>query len=264
MIEHRMDRYFTFFLYGKRPSETPAVLEFVDWLTESTCGSDNLHVIARAEGAKRDSKSLIQGSFTEYRGKLDQLALGALNISSLKRTGEGAEFFFRYESPPQGPKTITFSLRLNLWGACERSGVSAELLRATERLFVDHDCLYGYGHPTYYVIPGRFSLIRANSQPGVPRIVDFDYTRYVEDVYRYNYLSQAVVLKIDERRLREDCTRIEVRDILAPGRARFGLAIYLALYSSVDVVRVRDCFRRVLWPEQGANTLALGTSRGDG
>src|SRR5204862_8361779 len=116
-----------------------------------------------------------------------------------------------------------------------------------ERLFVSHDCLYGYGHPTYYVIPGRFSLIRANAQSGVPRIVDFDYAHYIEDVYRYNYLSRSLSFNIDETRLREHYEGIVIKDILSSGGGpRAGLAIYFTADSARNIAWVRDSLRPVL------------------
>lgn len=240
-----MGRYFTFFLHGKKPSESQAILEFVDWLVQSTNPDGALQVIARREG--EDLKSSIQGGFAERRSQLNGVALAALNVSSLKYTNAGSEFFFRYESGPGGPKTITFSLRSDLWAACERNAVSAQLRAAAERLFVSHDCLYGYGHPTHYIIPGRFSLIRAGLQPRVPRIVDFDYSRYIEDVYRYNYLSRLVLTAIDETQLRK-IEGIEVKDMFDNTEAPAGLAIYLVDDSGANVARLRECLHPVLWP----------------
>src|SRR3954447_19500828 len=101
-----MERYFTFFLYGKQPSELQAILEFVDWLAQSTTGTDELYIIAREAREKEGAQQQIQGGFAEYRTKLDRLSLGILSVSSLKRTRAGAEIFFRYESAPDGSKTI--------------------------------------------------------------------------------------------------------------------------------------------------------------
>jgi hypothetical protein len=251
-----MERYFTFFLYGKKPSESQAILEFVDWLVQSTTRDGSLHVIARAKG--EDLKTSIQGGFAECRNKLNSLSLAALNVTSLKRTNAGSEIFFRYESGPEGPKTITYSLRSDLWEAYEQIGFSAQLLTVTEHLFVSHGCLYGCGHSTHYVIPGRFSLIRGNSQSGVPRIVDFDYTRYIEDIYRYNYVSGPLLAAIDEARLRKH-EGIDVRDIFNDAGLRAGLAIYLADESSMNVAWARDCLQSVLWtaPVPNIHPLAM-------
>ena len=249
-----MERYFTFFLYGRKPSEPQAILEFVDWLVQSTNPGGELHVIGRREG--EDLKGAVQGAFAECRSRLNGLPLAVLNVSSLKRTHAGSEFFFRYESGPDGPKTITFSLRSDLWAAYQRSGVAAQLRTATERIFVTHDCLYAYGHPTHYVIPGRFSLIRANAQPGVPRIIDFDYARYIEDIYCYNYLSRLLLPALDEAQFREH-KGIQVKDMLDNGGARAGLAIYLVDDSPANVEWLRHCLQPVLWTGPATNSQPL-------
>lgn len=252
-----MERYFTFFLYGRKPSEPQAILEFVDWLVQSTIGKDELYVVAREIREATGAKQQIQGRFAEYRTKLEQLSLSALSVSSLKRTSNGAEIFFRYESAPDGPKTITFSVRLDLWATYKQSGLSTQLLDATERLFVSHSCLYGYGNATPYTIPGRFSLIRGNSQRDVPRIADFDYDHYIEDVYCYNYLCQALSLRIDESRLRDRYNTVVVRNMLDHGGARCGLAIYLADCSAERIADVTDCLRPVLWTRPGIQPVAI-------
>jgi hypothetical protein len=263
-----MERYFTFFLYSRERPGSEKILRFVDWLVQTVPHDGPLHVIARETQARAGTKFSVQGDFKEYRDKLGKLSLAMFNVSSLHRTRAGTEVFFRFEKTGReaqeasgiqgqalaaGSKTsnafttITFSLRSDIWMAGEQTGLSAHLLAATEELFVAHDCLYGYGHETPFVIAGRFSLIGGNAKAGVPRIVDFDYSRYIEDVYQYNYISESLLRSGDDSNIRTLGNGIECKALKDASGMQKGLGVYLTAYSSRSVERVRECLGPVVW-----------------
>jgi hypothetical protein len=250
-----MNRYFTFFLYSQEPSPKQGMLQFMDWLLQAVPHTGALQLIARELGDGDQTKPLIQGDFADYRRKVDSLELGVLSVSSLQRTKAGSEVFFRYEATGHQPaekhlETITFSVRLDIWGKAGRSGLYPRLRSAIDQLFVERRCLYAYGHETPFVISGRFSLIGGNSRVGAPRIVDFDYTRYIEDVYQCNWIVEGLLPSVDEKNL---CTAAGVECKILPessGR-RKALAIHFIDFTPKNVAAARTYLAPILWSESG-------------
>ena len=141
-----------------------------------------------------------------------------------------------------GLKVFSFSIRQDLF---ERGLVEAQarLCGSSGKLFVAANCVYGFGNPTNWPIAGPFQFVRDNSPQAGRRIVDFDYTSKIEDVYVYNYLSESHLREITN--LDAMCKETAVakcKPLYDNLQRPCGMAVYLKNDSGEDSERRRRVF----------------------
>ena len=259
-----MESYFTFFLCSLEWTEADRVLQFVDWLAETLPLQEKLHLIVRQKESAIKRKPTAAGDFSKFRHLLRELPLESFSLSNRQWPSETTELFVTFENAhytytysgsepqqtevPKAIKIFSFSVRKGIWEGCEKTGASLKVLANVEALFGAINCIYGYGDARVPLITGSPSLIGNRELTQKIRIVDFDYTRYIEKIYRYNYLSSGLLERTGVPvRLRESSSRFQYKDLYDSSGNLRGGAIYLKDLSPPTVQEVTKLLSAVIW-----------------
>lgn len=258
-----MDSYFTFFLCSLKWTETDRIFRFVDWLVGKLPLREKLHLIVRQKESAIKRKPTVSGDFFKFRHLLPELPLAGFSLSNSKWPAETTELFVTFEnvrymyaySGPQprqiemstGVKIFSFSVRKDIWGECERNRASLELLDNLETLFSAINCIYGYGDASVPLIPGGLALIGNREGTRRIRIVDFDYTSFIEKIYQYNYLSTRLLAQTaNPAGLRDANDHFQYKDLHDSSDQVKGAAIYLKKFSSATIRQLTELLGGVI------------------
>jgi len=213
-----MKNYFTFFLCSRdwgAVEETvfPVIQKLLDALLSSRQVQASAQLKSNSAGGP---PRIVSGSYQRLRKDLQPRDLVQLILQVPGQAPGVQEFslFFeniRYQYTPEylrfifsrAPERIEASADLKIFSFSVgydvfRRGLIDVQREMLERMFVDANCVYGFGNPTTWPIAGPFQFVRDNSTQAGRRIVDFDYTSQIEDVYFYNYLSESHLREIVE------------------------------------------------------------------
>jgi hypothetical protein len=262
-----MEDYFTFFFCSLQWTETDRVFRFIDWVTETITLKEKLHLIIRQREEAIKQKPTAAGDFLKLRALLRQLPLETFSLSNRKWAAARTEIFLAFENVhytytyassassepqkvevPNGVKVFSLSLRRDLWQKCQKDGISLRLLEEMEKLFIGLNCIYGYGHEPLPLITGRFCLISNTDVEKKLRVVDFDYARHVEKIYRFNYLSTRLLAQLaTPEKLHELNGDVDYKDLRDSSGQIKGAAIYLKNFSQSVIGRVAASLRPLVW-----------------
>jgi hypothetical protein len=259
-----MEPYFTLFLCGARPVNVEKALNLIDWVEGTGALSPRLLVAGRKIGSAIELKPEIHGDYSEYRKDLKNIPLASLDITCGEWTKAGIELFFHFETKTHtnsrqqgnfseaqsGRVILSLSLRSDVWQHFERMGSDSKYFHYLDHLFVDFNCSYGYVNETPRPIAGSFSLINGGKRSQAPRIIDFDYENYIEEVYRHNYLSLIHLSKLSDRHpselLDQGLERNELLDELGELK---GARISLTQFSPLLLEAVRSYLSPLVWKQ---------------
>jgi hypothetical protein len=260
-----MGRYFTFFQCAYEWSEPGQVLGFVDWLVTSLPRKNQLGLVVRKKPEAGEQEATASGDFNKLRGLLDQLSFESFRLGDRKWETAGTEIFFVFENVhygfvvddakelrkievPRGMKILSLSVRLDVWQRCLTEGIAKALDERVEQLFSGLRCLYGYGTESALPITGRVCLISDGTAQKKLRIMDFDYSQFVEGVFQLNYLSNVHLQKTGPTTsLRQSTRDIECRDLRSRMDEKVGEAIYIKEWTSQAVELSSQFFRPLLF-----------------
>ena len=264
-----MKNYLTFFFCARDwGSVEETIFPVIDKLLSVLPSSHKVQ--ASAQFKSGGTPRIVSGSYQRIRKDLQPQQLIQLILQVAGQTPGVQEFFLlfekaRYQATPEylrlvfprvperieavgDLKIFSFSVAYDLFS---RGLIDAqrELL---EQLFVAVNCVYGFGNPTMWPIAGPFQFVRDSSPQAGLRIVDFDYTQQIEDVYLYNYLSESHLLKIEA--LDEMCrtSELECKRLTDEAQRPSGLAVYLQ--DDSDALSVARSYLRKLIPVSGASS----------
>ena len=236
-----MKNYFTFLLVSSdwgHIEET--VLPVVEKLLDVVPSSRKVQATAQLK-SQSGTPQIVSGPYDRARRKFEPQDLVQLILQAVGNTPGVLEFFLLFENVRYRPtpeylrfifprmaeriedaealKIFSFSLKAELFERGLRETQRSPLLETIEKLFIAANCVYGFGNQTMWPVSGPFQFVRDNSPQAGQRIVDFDYATQIEDVYRYNYLSESHLQRIAD--VEEMCAAVECK------RLDGGLAVYL-------------------------------------
>ena len=265
-----MDNYHLFFLCGFAPPNLARVVELVNWLADAAPLTQKLHLIARSVDDPIKLEPTVQGDWDKLNIELGRIHVENFSVASKNWERAGTEFFFHVEnvhtvarySPesiharnpepikiivPEGIKILSFGLRRDIWAVSGRSDLATRITDNLESLFVDLDWISGYAHSPARLITGRYSLIGAETAHKT-RVVDFDYSHRVEQVYQTNFLSETLLKQLDDgRRLDSlDSAAISYRSLTKNG-ATVGAVLQLLDYSLETIHAATHALQPLVW-----------------
>jgi hypothetical protein len=261
--------YFTLFLCGARPVNVEKALNLVDWVAGTGALSPRLLVAGRKIGSAIEMKPEIHGDYSEYRKDLKNIPLASLDITCGEWTKAGVELFFHFETKthtnfrqqsnfsetqsgnvPSCRIILSLSLRSDVWQHFERMSIDSKYFHHLDHLFVNFDCSYGYVNETPRPIAGSFSLISGGKRSQVPRIIDFDYENYIEEVYRHNYLSRIHLSKLSDKHPSGLLDQgLECNELLDELGELKGVRISLTQFSPLHLDSVRSYLSPLVWKQ---------------
>lgn len=278
-----MDRYQTFFLCGTRWKDPKRFIRFADWVVlelkpQIVAGfEDGLACVLSAtkpdDYGKRNPS--FSGDYFDLSGRLKKEELESFVVVA----GVELQLYMKVEflhlktviSPtgrisdqpiaevPNGMKIVSMSLREDIWYGCQKSGLSQEITRRWEELFITSGALYGYAGSTHFPKTDKFAQVnpqlrasasddKARGAPKYVRVIDFDYTRFVEGVYLINYISK-IQLDNSGRRSRIVVASTDVRSRVLRDAAgnEVGMAVELENDSEVCKQHCTEILGNLLW-----------------
>lgn len=245
-------------------TEADRVFQFVDWLVGILPLRQKLHLMVRQKESAIKQEPTAAGDFVKLRNLLGGLPLAGFSLSNHKWISATTELFVAFENVhytyayagsepqkievPKGVKVFSFSLRRDIWEECEKNGASLKVLENVETLFAATSCMYGYADVSIPLITGGRCVIGNRAVTQKIRIVDFDYARHVEKIYRYNYLSTDLLRQTANlAALRELKGGVQYKDLYDATAQIKGAAIYLKDVSEATTPQLAQLLGPVLW-----------------
>ncbi len=265
--------YHTFFLSGTHWSNPREIIEFARWIAPAIKTDKAFLLSARKVEDLGKRKGSVQGDYFKLQGSLDKFNFAHVLIASRNWDSRGGQLSFEaelidtrlttraqglqaqdggiandVEEIPFGNKCVSMSIRKDVWRECEKSGISQEISRRWEQLFITVGALYGYCTSTKLPTGGKFALIGGKQGPDYPRITDFDYSRFAEAVYPSNYISSIQMEKSGSRdRILAASGDVRSRILSDFAGKEIGVAVSLANDSESTKQHCAEIFGDLLW-----------------
>jgi hypothetical protein len=240
-----------FFCSPKWEAAMEEVPSFLDWAT-AFFGIDDFTVAARLGGLTEQSKPL-HGSYTRLKRKIWQPALVHL-VMDVYSYGVKVAFSFENRHPRLAPvyvsylfpgveteaddcygdlKILSLSVRENVFHGAVREHGEPTVKERLEKLFIALGCVYGYAWHApklLTVATSSYALIpQADQSTNRVRVIDYDYSHHIHDVFAYNYLSPAHMASLpdDPERLCDRLSQFDCKMLYNAAGELKGAAIYV-------------------------------------
>lgn len=224
--------YMTFLLVNSKWQDTEAVLSFIDHLIQTVSPQGKLQLTAELKDHATNRPSRISGDFYSLRNKLRQHLVDSISIGSMEwRPDRAAEFYLFFEGVrkvvvPATKRILTFSIGEKNWKLAANEGRRDQILSLVEQFFETTDSFYGFGHNRETIISGPFDVLNPVPNAPIRRVIDREWDT-VTDIYKYNYLTSALVNQIKDVDSLCSIDGVMCKTLVDSANAKRGLAIYL-------------------------------------